>query len=100
MRYLLKLKTILPFKIFIFFLVLFSFLTSFIRCNYILKTSIYNGNEELITGTIIDYKMLDAKYKMTILTNKDNISEKVIASIYLNDNDSDLRKKVSDFKTL
>ena len=98
MRYLLKLKTILPFKIFIFFLVLFSFLTSFIRCNYILKTSIYNGSEELITGTIIDYKMLDTKYKMTILTNKDNISEKVIASIYLNDNDSDLRKKVSDFK--
>lgn len=35
---------------------------------------------------------------MTILTNKDNISEKVIASIYLNDNDSNLRKKVSDFK--
>ena len=68
-----KLKTILPFKIFIFFLVLFSFLTSFIRCNYIFKTSIYNGNEELITGTIIDYKMLDTKYKMTILTNKDNI---------------------------
>ena len=98
MRYLLKLKTILPFKIFIFFLVLFSFLTSFIRCNYIFKTSIYNGNEELITGTIIDYKMLDTKYKMTILTNKDNISEKVIASIYLNDNDSNLRKKVSDFK--
>ena len=93
-----KLKTILPFKIFIFFLVLFSFLTSFIRCNYIFKTSIYNGNEELITGTIIDYKMLDTKYKMTILTNKDNISEKVIASIYLNDNDSNLRKKVSDFK--
>ena len=98
MHYLLKLKTILPFKIFIFFLVLFSFLTSFIRCNYIFKTSIYNGSEELITGTIIDYKMLDTKYKMTILTNKDNISEKVIASIYLNDNDSDLRKKVSDFK--
>ena len=94
----LKLKTILPFKIFIIFLVLFSFLTSFIRCNYILKTSIYNGSEELITGTIIDYKMLDTKYKMTILTNKDNISEKVIASIYLNDNDSDLRKEVSDFK--
>ena len=94
----LKLKTILPFKIFIFFLVLFSFLTSFIRCNYIFKTSIYNGNEELITGTIIDYKMLDTKYKMTILTNKDNISEKVIASIYLNDNDYNLRKKVSDFK--
>ena len=93
-----KLKTILPFKIFIFFLVLFSFLTSFIRCNYIFKTSIYNGNEELITGTIIDYKMLDTKYKMTILTNKDNISEKVIASIYLNDNDYNLRKKVSDFK--
>ena len=93
-----KLKTILPFKIFIFFLVLFSFFTSFIRCNYIFKTSIYNGNEELITGTIIDYKMLDTKYKMTILTNKDNISEKVIASIYLNDNDSNLRKKVSDFK--
>lgn len=93
-----KLKTILPFKIFIFFLVLFSFLTSFIRCNYIFKTSIYNGNEELITGTIIDYKMLDTKYKMTILTTKDNISEKVIASIYLNDNDSNLRKKVSDFK--
>ena len=93
-----KLKTILPFKIFIFSLVLFSFLTSFIRCNYIFKTSIYNGNEELITGTIIDYKMLDTKYKMTILTNKDNISEKVIASIYLNDNDSNLRKKVSDFK--
>ena len=77
---------------------LFSFFTSFIRCNYIFKTSIYNGNEELITGTIIDYKMLDTKYKMTILTNKDNISEKVIASIYLNDNDSNLRKKVSDFK--
>lgn len=93
-----KLKTILPFKIFIFFLVLFSFFTSFIRCNYIFKTSIYNGNEELITGTIIDYKMLDTKYKMTILTTKDNISEKVIASIYLNDNDSNLRKKVSDFK--
>ena len=93
-----KLKTILPFKIFIFFLVLFSFLTSFIRCNYIFKTSIYNGNEELITGTIIDYKMLDTKYKMTILTTKDNILEKVIASIYLNDNDSNLRKKVSDFK--
>ena len=93
-----KLETILPFKIFIFFLVLFSFFTSFIRCNYIFKTSIYNGNEELITGTIIDYKMLDTKYKMTILTNKDNISEKVIASIYLNDNDSNLRKKVSDFK--
>ena len=93
-----KLKTILPFKIFIFSLVLFSFFTSFIRCNYIFKTSIYNGNEELITGTIIDYKMLDTKYKMTILTNKDNISEKVIASIYLNDNDSNLRKKVSDFK--
>ena len=93
-----KSKTILPFKIFIFFLVLFSFFTSFIRCNYIFKTSIYNGNEELITGTIIDYKMLDTKYKMTILTNKDNISEKVIASIYLNDNDSNLRKKVSDFK--
>ena len=35
---------------------------------------------------------------MTILTNKDNISEKVIASIYLNDSDSNLRKKVSDFK--
>ncbi len=98
MRYLLKLKTILPFKIFIFFLVLFSFFTSFIRCNYIFKTSIYNGNEELITGTIIDYKMLDTKYKMTILTTKDNISEKVIASIYLNDSDSNLRKKVSDFK--
>ena len=93
-----KLKTILPFKIFIFFLVLFSFFTSFIRCNYIFKTSIYNGNEELITGTIIDYKMLDTKYKMTILTTKDNILEKVIASIYLNDNDSNLRKKVSDFK--
>ena len=93
-----KLKTILPFKIFIFSLVLFSFFTSFIRCNYIFKTSIYNGNEELITGTIIDYKMLDTKYKMTILTTKDNISEKVIASIYLNDNDSNLRKKVSDFK--
>ena len=93
-----KSKTILPFRIFIFFLVLFSFFTSFIRCNYIFKTSIYNGNEELITGTIIDYKMLDTKYKMTILTNKDNISEKVIASIYLNDNDSNLRKKVSDFK--
>ena len=96
--YIQKLKTILPFKIFIFFLVLFSFFTSFIRCNYIFKTSIYNGNEELITGTIIDYKILDTKYKMTILTNKDNISEKVIASIYLNDNDSNLRKKVSDFK--
>lgn len=93
-----KLKTILPFKIFIFFLVLFSFFTSFIRCNYIFKTSIYNGNEELITGTIIDYKMLDTKYKMTILTTKDNILEKVIASIYLNDSDSNLRKKVSDFK--
>ena len=93
-----KLKTILSFKIFIFFLVLFSFFTSFIRCNYIFKTSIYNGNEELITGTIIDYKMLDTKYKMTILTTKDNISEKVIASIYLNDNDYNLRKKVSDFK--
>ena len=93
-----KLKTILPFKIFIFSLVLFSFFTSFIRCNYIFKTSIYNGNEELITGTIIDYKMLDTKYKMTILTTKDNILEKVIASIYLNDNDSNLRKKVSDFK--
>ena len=93
-----KSKTILPFKIFIFFLVLFSFFTSFIRCNYIFKTSIYNGNEELITGTIIDYKMLDTKYKMTILTTKDNILEKVIASIYLNDSDSNLRKKVSDFK--
>ena len=93
-----KSKTILPFRIFIFFLVLFSFFTSFIRCNYIFKTSIYNGNEELITGTIIDYKMLDTKYKMTILTTKDNILEKVIASIYLNDNDSNLRKKVSDFK--
>lgn len=93
-----KSKTILPFRIFIFFLVLFSFFTSFIRCNYIFKTSIYNGNEELITGTIIDYKMLDTKYKMTILTNKGNILEKVIASIYLNDNDSNLRKKVSDFK--
>ena len=98
MLYLLKLKTILPFKIFICFLVLLSFLTSFIRSNYIIKTSIYAGDEKVIKGTIIDYKMTDTKYSMTVLTNKDENKEKVLANIYLNDNDSILKTKVSDFK--